>query len=205
MLEKRWYNRLGDFGFNLILLNILWVAFTLLGLVIFGLFPATIALFAVIRKWILENEDTPILQEFIKRYKAEFKMANVIGYIVFLIGMGLYLDFQIVQKISNESLQVLLINAILVIGIFYLIAVLYVFPLYVHFDFKLMKYLQYACILSIARPFQTIMMVAFVGVILYLYMLMPALIFPFGMSLFSYIVMRVAALSFPKKKVLQET
>lgn len=73
----------GDFGFNLILLNILWVAFTLLGLVIFGLFPATIALFAVIRKWILENEDTPILQEFIKRYKAEFKMANVIGILFF--------------------------------------------------------------------------------------------------------------------------
>lgn len=202
MLEKRWYMRLGNLGFNLILLNLLWVTCTVLGLLIFGFFPATIALFAVLRKMILEDMHTPILQEFINQFKSEFKMSNLVGYVVFFIGLFLLIDFRIVQQINNESLQVLLVNSILVIVVFYLIAALYVFPLYVHFNLKWTQYLQYACILTIARPLQTIMMIAFLAVILYLYLLMPALIFPFGMSLLCYIVMRIAVLSLPKKNLL---
>ncbi|KAB8125925.1 DUF624 domain-containing protein [Gracilibacillus oryzae] len=204
MPERKWYIRLGNIGFNLILLNLLWITFTLAGFVIIGFFPATVSLFAVIRKLIVEDEDTPILKEFMNFYKLEFKMSNLIGYIIFLAGMLLFWDFQIVQQISNESLQVLLFNVLLVISIFYLIIVLYVFPLYVHFDLKLRQYLQYACILAIAKPFQTIMMLAFLGVTIYLYMLMPSLIFLFGMSLTCYIIMKVASLSFSKTDILQE-
>ncbi len=47
MIEKRWYMRMGTLGFNLIYLNLLWAAFTLLGGIVLGIFPATAALFAL--------------------------------------------------------------------------------------------------------------------------------------------------------------
>ncbi|QGH36027.1 DUF624 domain-containing protein [Gracilibacillus salitolerans] len=205
MLEKRWYIRLGNLGFNLILLNILWITFSLLGLIVFGFFPSTVALFAVIRKFILEDEDIPVLPEFIKQFKNEFMKSNLMGYSVTFIGVFLFLDFKIVQQISNDYLQMMMFNLILVIGIFYAISILYIFPLYVHFDFKLIQYFRYACILTIARPFHTIMLIAFLGAILFIYMYIPALILLFGISLFCFVVMKIAALSFPRKQGLKES
>ncbi|GAB2552229.1 YesL family protein [Gracilibacillus alcaliphilus] len=205
MIEKRWYMRIGNLGFNLLYLNVLWIVFTLLGLVIFGLFPATAALFAVVRKMILEDEDTAIFPEFVSQFKASFKTANLLGYIVSLIGLFLLIDFRIVQNISHEGVQVLLFNLILLIGVLYLVALLYVFPVYVHFDLTWKEYLQYACILTIARPLQTMMLVAFIAAVVFLYILIPAIVLVLGASLMSFVVMKIASLSFPKKQILQES
>ncbi|MFD1386242.1 YesL family protein [Oceanobacillus oncorhynchi subsp. oncorhynchi] len=205
MIEKRWYMRVGTLGFNLIYLNLLWVVFTLLGGIVFGIFPATAALFAVIRKMILEDEDTAVLSEFITHFKASFKTSNLLGYAGSFIGLFLVMDFRIVQSISHESVQVVLFNLILVIGILYLVVMLYIFPVYVHFDLKWNEYCRYACILTIARPLQTIMLIAFVAAVVYLYMLVPALVFVLGVSFMSFVIMKIASLSFPKKQVLYES
>ncbi|GEN86169.1 YesL family protein [Oceanobacillus sojae] len=205
MIEKRWYMRMGTLGFNLIYLNLLWAAFTLLGGIVLGIFPATAALFAVVRKMILEDEDAAVFPEFITHFKASFKTSNILGYIVSFIGLFLLIDFRIVQNISQESMQVLLFNLILIIGIFYLVAMLYIFPVYVHFDLKWNEYFRYACILTIARPLQTIMLAAFVAAVIYLYILVPALVFVLGASFMSFVMMKIASLSFPKKQVLHES
>ncbi|MEF3329830.1 MULTISPECIES: YesL family protein [Oceanobacillus] len=205
MIEKRWYMRIGTLGFNLIYLNLLWVVFTLVGGIVFGIFPATAALFAVVRKMILEDEDAAVLPEFIIHFKASFKTSNILGYVGSFIGLFLLIDFRIVQNISNESVQVLLFNLIVVIGIFYLVAMHYIFPVYVHFDLKWNEYFRYACILTIARPLQTIMLVAFVAAVVYLYILVPALVFILGASFMSFVMMKIASLSFPKKQILHES
>ncbi len=41
-------------------LNLLWLGFTLLGLIIFGIFPATAATFTVARKWVTGYPDVAI-------------------------------------------------------------------------------------------------------------------------------------------------
>ncbi|WP_208585682.1 YesL family protein [Gracilibacillus suaedae] len=205
MLEKRWYMRLGNLGFNLILLNILWIMFSLLGLIVLGFFPATVALFAVIRKLIMVDEDMPVWTEFIEQFKSEFIKSNLLGYTVTFIGVFLFLDFKIIQHLSNDYVQIMLFNLTLVIGIFYAISILYIFPLYVHFDFSLIQYFRYACILTIARPFHTIMLIAILGVILCIYMFIPALILLFGTSLFCFVVMKIATLSFPRKQGFTES
>lgn len=197
--------RIGTLGFNLIYLNLLWVVFTLVGGIVFGIFPATAALFAVVRKMILEDEDAAVLPEFIIHFKASFKTSNILGYVGSFIGLFLLIDFRIVQNISNESVQVLLFNLIVVIGIFYLVAMHYIFPVYVHFDLKWNEYFRYACILTIARPLQTIMLVAFVAAVVYLYILVPALVFILGASFMSFVMMKIASLSFPKKQILHES
>lgn len=46
--------------------------FTLLGLGVFGIMPATAALFAVMRKWIQGQDNVPVLKTFWQEYKGEF-------------------------------------------------------------------------------------------------------------------------------------
>lgn len=49
--------------------NLLWGIFMLVGLIVFGFFPATVALFTVCRKWVLGDRDVPIFSTFWSAYK----------------------------------------------------------------------------------------------------------------------------------------
>lgn len=50
-------------------LNLLWIAFSLVGLGVVGFFPATAAMFAVVRKWVHGEKDIPVFQVFGKTIK----------------------------------------------------------------------------------------------------------------------------------------
>src|SRR5690625_3277783 len=73
-------------------LNILWFLFTLMGLLIFGVFPATVAMFTIMRKWIMGEKHIHINKLFWTTYKSEFMKSNLIGVIFIVIGSILYLD-----------------------------------------------------------------------------------------------------------------
>ncbi|WP_084028990.1 YesL family protein [Bacillus sp. J33] len=61
---------------RLVYLNLLWIAFSLLGIVLFGFFPATAAMFSVVRKWIMGETDVRVFKEFWQTYRKEFWKAN---------------------------------------------------------------------------------------------------------------------------------
>jgi uncharacterized membrane protein YesL len=43
-------------------LNLLWIMFSLAGLVVFGVMPSTIAMYTVTRRWLTEDVDIPIFK-----------------------------------------------------------------------------------------------------------------------------------------------
>jgi uncharacterized membrane protein YesL len=198
-----WYMRLGNWAFNLVLLNLLWFLFSVFGLFIIGFFPATAALFAVLRQLIMEDEDTPILKTFMKKFKSEFVMSNLVGYLVFIFGLILYVDYRVLQQLDNHILHLALTSITIVIAIIYLLTLLYIFPLFVHFNLKFWQYPKHALILAVAKPFQTIMMVGGLAIVLFLYMKIPVLVLIFGMSLISLVMMKVASISLPRKDFSQ--
>src|SRR5690625_6342583 len=53
---------LANWIMRLAYVNILWIAFSLVGIIILGFFPATIGMFTVIRKWIQGDGDIPIFK-----------------------------------------------------------------------------------------------------------------------------------------------
>ncbi|MFC0470672.1 YesL family protein [Halalkalibacter kiskunsagensis] len=204
MFERSpWYMRLGTFAFNLVLLNLLWFFFSLLGVFVLGFFPATAALFAVLRQIIMEDEDTSVLKLFWSKFKSEFFMSNVIGYLVLSVGVILYVDIKVLQLLDNNILQLALASITVVIGIVYLLTLLYIFPLFVHFNLTFLQYPKHALILAVAKPFQTIMMIGGLAIVLFLYMNFPVLILVFGMSLISFVMMKVASFSLPRKDFSQ--
>jgi uncharacterized membrane protein YesL len=196
---SRWYLRLGTWAFNLFLLNLLWFFCTCAGFVILGFFPATAALFAVLRRSIIEDNDIPVLKLFVRNFKAEFLKSNFLGYLYVLFGLLLYVYFQVVQLIPNNQFQSVLVNITVVMSVVYFITFLYVFPLFVHFDQKSFQYLRNALILAVGRPIRTIIMLLGLAVLSYICIHIPVLIPVIGISLSGYVIMWTALKSLPKE------
>ncbi|WP_353961104.1 DUF624 domain-containing protein [Neobacillus sp. CF12] len=120
-------------------LNFLWIIFTVGGLIVFGMIPATVSLFAIVRKWLITKEtDLPIFHTFYQNYKNEFLKSNKLGLVLVLMGLFLYYDFKLIM-LSGGMLQYTLTVPLLLISIFYCITLLYIFPVYVHFDQKVFQ------------------------------------------------------------------
>src|SRR5690625_6085418 len=161
-------------------LNILWVLFSVAGLLFFGILPATTAMFAVVRKWIDGESDITIIETLWKYYRKEFIKNNVLGYSVFIVGYLLTIEFQILR--SQEHIAYL-IASFGVIGLFiiYFIILLYLFPIFVHFDLKPFEYIKWAFVIGIGHPLLTVFLIGGMIAIVYLtFVTIPALLFFFG-------------------------
>jgi uncharacterized membrane protein YesL len=126
-------------------------------------------------------------------------MSNLIGYLILMFGLILYVDLRVLQQLDNNIIQLALASITVVIGIVYLLTLLYIFPLFVHFDLKFWQYPKHALILAVAKPFQTIMMIGGLAIVIFMYMNFPVLILVSGMSLISFVMMKVASFSLPRK------
>lgn len=182
-------------------LNLLWILFSLLGLILFGLMPATVAMFAVVRKWNMGEKDIAIFPLFWKTYKKEFIKANGLGLILLGIGYLLSVEFQIIS--TQTSLGYLIGRfTILAIGLLYIIILLYFFPIFVHFKLKTIHYLKWPFIIGIIHPVLTLFLFVCIGLLHYItFITFPALLFLFGASITAFIIMWGASQTFSKYEV----
>ena len=142
---------------RLALLNILWISFSLLGLVVFGFFPATVAMFAVARKWVLGNDDLSIFKTFWSTYKREFLKSNLLGFIISAIAIVLYIDLQFVNHATNSFISFLYIPFLIVTFIF-ICMLLYIIPIFVHYDMKISQVIKNSFFVMIMNPLSTFYM-----------------------------------------------
>ncbi|MDX5474172.1 MAG: YesL family protein [Bacillaceae bacterium] len=168
--------------------NVLWVGFTLMGFVVFGIFPATVAAFTISRKWINGESDIPIFRQFWQTYKKEFLQSNLLGLIIFIIGSILYFDLYFFYNLEGLYAK-LLFYLFVALAVNYGVMLLHIFPIYVHYDLKRMQYLKYALIIGMSNPFHTFSMVL---ILIFLYFLLdvaPAASLFFSMAPLSYMYM----------------
>ena len=168
-------------------LNLIWILFTVVGLGFFGLMPATVALFSVVRKWVMNQPEIPIFKTFWKIYRKEFFKSNLLGLILIIIGYILYFDFVV---LPTGGIFTALRTVLMVVGLLYGIILLYIFPIYVHYEWKLRLYLQYALLLGASHPHYTVLMGAGLWIVYYVNMSIPGFIPFFSVSVMAYIVMR---------------
>ncbi|WP_231687009.1 YesL family protein [Bacillus sp. JCM 19034] len=163
-------------------LNILWVSFTIIGLGVFGLMPATSAMFAVVRKWVSANKDIPIFATFWRTYKTEFKLSNFAGFFFFSSGYLLIIELRIL--FGQEQMIYLFGVAGVVILLFVLgIIVLYFFPVFVHYELSLANYVKWPFILAMVHPLMTgFLLVSLASIYYFIYSTIPILLFLFGGS-----------------------
>lgn len=185
---------------RMIYLNILWIAFTLLGLVVFGFFPATVSMFSITRKWIRGEKDFPMFKTFLSSYKVSFIQINIIGSLLTILGIVLYIDLRFFQ--TTGSLILSLFNYLIIFAFFiYFVVFLYIFPMYVHFKLKTFAYMKHALIIVLGKPIHSIMMVVGSFLIYTMMSMLPVMLIFVGGSLLSLVLMWIAMRSFPKHEM----
>lgn len=182
--------------------NVLWIIFSLVGLIIFGFFPATTAMFNVIRKWVQGHDDLPIFETFWKTYRKKFLKSNLLGLIIFMIGCILYIDMISLRQSVNGFLQFAYYPLLLMILLFFL-TLLYVFPVFVYYEAKLLQVIKNAFLIMIMSPLITFMMMVSVVIVFYFLQLLPGLSLFFSGSVLAYVITWSFHFAFVKIQRLQ--
>lgn len=184
---------------NLAYLNFLWVVFSLFGMIVLGIAPSTSALFAVIRKLHQGEEEIPITKTFFTYYRKDFWMANALFYILFAVGAILVVDMFFLYHVHN-LLSTIFLYLLIVLSILYIIMLLFIFPVFVHFDLKLFGYIKQAFLIGMMNPLYVVMMVISLMVVHFILIYFKTLFFIFGGSLSALIIMATCDQVFKKLK-----
>lgn len=181
----------------LLYINLLWIGFSLLGLVVFGFAPATAGMFSVVRKWVSGRDDIPVFRTFWKTYRDEFITANILGILLGIVGYLIYMEFQILR--SQEDLVYFIASyGVLAQLVLYFIIVMYFFPIFVHFKLKLFDYIKWPFFLGIGHPIMTIFLAVVTNVLWFLAVnTLPILLVFFGGSITALILTWGISKTFP--------
>ncbi|MDC3416085.1 YesL family protein [Aquibacillus salsiterrae] len=139
-------------------LNIMWIACTLLGGVVFGLAPSTVSLYSVARKTAMGDEEIRVFHHFWRTYRAEFFRANGLGFLLATSGVLIFFNFYFFNNFAGAVYTALKIFMIIV-AVTYVILLYYIFPVYVHYKMKLLDYLKYSIAFGFLHPGNFILMI----------------------------------------------
>ncbi|UOQ85101.1 YesL family protein [Gracilibacillus salinarum] len=179
----------------LMYLNLIWVLTCLTGLIVLGVFPATMALVITIREWCMQQDMPSFHKTFLKAYKQTFVKANLIGYLLLAIGYVFVIDYQWIIQ-NQSSFQPLFLGVFIILGIGFLITCMYIFPAYAHFQVSLPQSFKHAFILGISSPLLSIIMFAALFLLQYLWRFIPGLLPVIGISLTFYMITRLSIMAF---------
>jgi len=153
-------------------LNLLWLLFMFLGVLVVGAAPSTAAMFTIIRKWVRGENNVPIFRLFWETYQSEFKKANYLGGFIMMVLLMFWLSWRLISSLEG-SLVPIMMGVYLGIMALWLVIMLYLFPVFVHFEGETLHSVKKALIIGISYPFYTIKMIMAVAVVLGLGLLFP--------------------------------
>jgi uncharacterized membrane protein YesL len=126
-------------------------AITIALLAPFIFFPATSALFGLVRKWSQGELDVKIVRTFFKNYKENYLRSMVGGLVIVPLWLVLIFDFIYFSKLHSP-----LFYLFIAVGLFMFAFTINFFCNTVHFHLKFFVSLKNAFLLSIGRPIHTI-------------------------------------------------
>lgn len=180
ILNSRLYTFLESLG-NFFILNILWI---ILCIPIVTIFPATSAMYSVIRRWKME-EDKSVFGVFFHYFKVNFKQSFLIGLIWFLFAILLYIDYFLMVQVDS-NLKVALLVPLFLVGLLLLCTTVLLFPVMSHYDVSWKYIIKNSFLISMAyfpmTLFNLILLAALL-VALYYYPVISLLAFSIGANI----------------------
>lgn len=116
------------------------------------------ALYYVTLKMV-KKEEGYIVKGFFKSFKENFKQSTIIWLIALVVGIMLSIDLYILKNMQAPYAKYIYI-AICAVGIFYIFALIYVFPVLSRFDNNIKNTIKNAFLMSILSAPKTILMIA---------------------------------------------
>ncbi|MFZ7946926.1 YesL family protein [Neobacillus sp. 19] len=149
MKKVPWMIVVCEWIWRAILANLYWIAFTILGLGVFGFFPASVALFTIVRKWLRKDTDIPVWKTFKQVYFKEWKRSNGIGLVFYSIGLFLFVDIRIAEQLMTGVFASLLLIILYSLIFVLLMAVGYFFAIYVHYELSNKEYIRQSFLFTV--------------------------------------------------------
>ncbi|SET00663.1 YesL family protein [Paenibacillus sp. NFR01] len=139
----------------------------------FTVFPATSALFTVVRKWVMGNTDVGTFKTFFQGYKENYKKSMLGGIIYTILFAVMYVDVTVyMTQMANFRLVGILM---LVLMIIVFVSLFNFFSIVVHYQMTFKEVMTNSILLTIARPFRVFSTLIGAGVILYIGLRYPVL------------------------------
>ncbi|SDN08273.1 Uncharacterized membrane protein YesL [Fictibacillus solisalsi] len=169
MKKVPWMIVVCEWIWRAILANWCWFAFTAIGLGILGFFPASVALFTVVRKWMRNDTDLPVVKAFRQIYFKEWKRSNGIGLFFYGIGLFLFVDIRIVGQVMTGLLASFLSILLYVLVLVLIAAIGYFFAIYAHYEMSNKGYIKQSFLFAMTSLPATIIIViglTFIGYVI---------------------------------------
>lgn len=131
----------------------------------FTLVPATAAMFAVARKWVMGDEDVPLFKTYFKSYKANYKQSMIGGLFFVILGVILLVNFQFYSG-RTDGLRWLALLFVSFSVVFFA-AFINFLSMTVHFEMKLLQLLRNSFIMTLGQPVASVGLLVSNGVILF--------------------------------------
>ena len=145
ILDSKAYRAL-EFFYELLILNLLWLVASM---PIVTFYPATTAMFSVVRDRLREKEPG-LVGSFFSFLKMNFKQSLWIGIVWMLLGGLLVLDLYLVGRMPLAlKLPMLLLLSLL--GILYVFSSTYLFPVMANYDLSWTKVLRNSLLFSVSQ------------------------------------------------------
>lgn len=186
-LSTRFY-RITEWIWRFAYLNLLWLGFSLLGLGFLGVFPSTVALYAVLRKWLISDSDISIIKLFWSTYKKDFVRANILGFILVALSFVIWFNYQYLGTVTGFEHTMIAIFWYITVVLLILL-VLFLFPVYVHYKLPLLQYFKITIMFSIASPLALITLVIALGLAYQLFSFIPGLTPFYFISVMGWLIM----------------
>ncbi|WP_453991336.1 YesL family protein [Bacillus nitroreducens] len=166
---------------RLVVLNLLWIFYTIIGLVVGGIFPATLSVLKIFRKWIIGEEEVPLWSTFRQEYRRDFIKSNIIGWILTLSGMILFMNYLVIK--STENISVLIPVAFYILIILYINVLIWSFPQLAHYNGEIKVFLKNAIILGFGKLHYTIAIIIYLFIVMYISLSFPGILPFFTVSI----------------------
>ena len=141
------FNKLADF----LLLNLIWLVMCL---PILTIFPATTAMYGVIRHW-LRNDDDGVFRLFFIFFRENFKQSFLIGLLWILFMLSIFVNYNIIEHMPGSGKEIMTFLFVVICVIFGM-ASIYIFPVMVHYKMKWFHVIAFTIFLSMRQLGTTI-------------------------------------------------
>lgn len=139
----------------------------------FTVFPATAALFTVVRKWVMGNTDVSTFRTFFQGYKENYFKSMLGGLIYTVLFVVMYVDVTVyMTQMANFRIVGILM---LVLMIILFVSMFNFFSIVVHYQMTFKEVVTNSVLLTIARPIRVFSTLIGAAVLVYIGLRYPVL------------------------------
>jgi uncharacterized membrane protein YesL len=185
-----------EFIMNAFILNLLWLVICL---PILTIFPATSALFAVVREW-QKQKDIQVLSAFFRHLKGNFKQSFLLGVLWLVVTCLLIGDIIFTMQLES-GLKYVLLSFFFLLSIVYIFISITIFPVLVHYQVSWKNAIKNAFLLSIGKLHYTLLSLLVLAIATGLIFYFPAVTLV-CFSIGAYLIYALVSKGFLKEKIL---